>query len=132
MIFSKPDTEAAFAERYDCYGDSYYEETTIDELKRIFASMPTPVLSKEESRAQIALLEDEYFPNDSLFGMFRLERIYLDMYESINEPSDSLQPRPLKAISSRLELTAIKIEWYGGLIASFPDEQTTKCVLHKE
>ena len=132
MIFSKPDTEAAFAERYDCYGDSYYEETTIDELKRIFASMPTPVLSKEESRAQIALLEDEYFPNDSLFGMFRLERIYLDMYESINEPSDSLQPRPLKAISSRLELTAIKIEWYGGLITSFPDEQTTKCVLHKE
>ena len=45
----------AFAKRNVCYVDFYNEETTDD------ANMPALVLSKEESPAQIAGIENKYF-----------------------------------------------------------------------
>ena len=36
MIFTCPKTEKLFAADYDKYGDSYYEDTTEQDLRKVF------------------------------------------------------------------------------------------------
>lgn len=43
MIFTSEKTAASFADDYDRHGDSYYEDTTVDALKKIFKNVEEKV-----------------------------------------------------------------------------------------
>jgi DNA ligase-4 len=128
MIYSKPETERMFSKSYDQYGDSYDQDCTVESLKEIFSKMESKITSKKYAklREQMAEFENEYYPDDSKHGLFRLECFYFDLYENINDGCKKLKN------DNGLNLISIKARWHGGLISDFIDENTTKCIVNKE
>ena len=74
----------------------------------------------------MAEFENEYYPDDSRFGLFRLECFYLDIYEDINDNCKNHKN------DNGLNLIGIKARWHGGLVTDSIDENTTKCIVNKE
>ena len=126
MIHAKPETEKMFSQSYDQYGDSYDQDCTIESLKEIFSRMDSKITNKNLLREQMAEFENEYYPDESRFGLFRLECFYLDIYEDINDNCKNYKN------DNGLNLIGIKARWHGGLVTDSIDENTTKCIVNKE
>ena len=45
MMHTAPATLKAFAEDYDRHGDSYYTDTTVEELKKVFDKIEEQVMT---------------------------------------------------------------------------------------
>ncbi|XP_005097120.1 DNA ligase 4 [Aplysia californica] len=99
MIHTTAATEKAFEQDYDQHGDSYTRVTSEEELREVFQRMKN---FENIDHSEIAELEDEYFPDDSPFGLFRTCRIYLDSNLVFGDPSTHIPNCPLDLI--RLEL----------------------------
>lgn len=136
MIHSKLETRNMFSKMYDPYGDSYFEESTVETLKELFKSEQfenkeyKPEMTEEykmELRERIAFLENKYFPDSSSkFGLFRLHTFYLDFYGSIGENDTKLENK------SNLDLLELKIRWHGGVVSGKIDQHITHCILDKK
>ncbi|KAK2178306.1 hypothetical protein NP493_548g00024 [Ridgeia piscesae] len=106
MIHKSPKTAAQFALDYDRHGDSYYDDATVESLKKVFEKI------QEEGNAKCAMAEDiaecemEYFPQDSPYGLFRLCRVYLDSNILIGDSTTHIKDSPL-------ELTALELRLHG-------------------
>lgn len=127
MIHARLETKNKFKEMYDSYGDSYFEDSTIQSLKEMFSSEGfvkeefRPRMDEEfkiKLREKIAFLENKHFPDSSAkFGLFRMHSFYLDKCESK---------------SSSLDLIELKIRWHGGVVFDAINEAITHCVLDKK
>lgn len=112
MIHMCPSTKQHFAREYDCYGDSYFVDTDMDQLKEVFSRMKncndqTP----EEIASLIADLEYRYSWDHSCLSMFRHYTIYLDLYTVINDLSTKIE-------GTRLAITALELRFHGAKVVS--------------
>jgi hypothetical protein len=134
MWHTKATTKLQIGKLYDCFGDSFTEETTIESLKEIFKGIDsTSEIDKSEKDTNseqvtqiIAYFENRYFPNESFrFGLFRLLNVYLDVFESVG----GSEKRLIKY--SNLDLIGLKVKWLGGTIHEKIKDETTHCILDK-
>jgi len=130
MWYTKTATQQSIGKLYDCFGDSYTEESTVESLKEIFKNMNSEIVMNESDPEQfkeaIAKIENKYFPNhSSKFGLFRLVNAYLDIYEVVQDENTHLK-------YTNLDLSGIKIVWRRGLIHKRIYETTTHCILDKK
>ncbi|KAK3736164.1 hypothetical protein QZH41_015551 [Actinostola sp. cb2023] len=124
MLHSSPSTEMRFAMEYDCYGDSFTQDTTVESLGKVFKDF-----DKEENSThsitveEIADIEQRYYPDDCpSIGLFRRCRVFLDQYEDIDDPSTVIK-------DCSLELTALELRFYSASISSLFDESVTHVVM---
>lgn len=127
MWYTQKATQQLISKLFDCYGDSYTEETTIESLMEIFKKINSEIdmtdTDQDSAKDAIAKIENKYFSNhSSRFGLFRLINAYLDVYEVVQDEN-----KPLK--NSDLELFGIKLAWRGGFIHKKIDDSTTHCIL---
>lgn len=122
MIFTSEKTAASFADDYDRHGDSYYEDTTVDALKKIFKNVEEKGSSVSLSTSNIAEMEMNYFPHDSEFGLFRLCRMYLDSNTTVDDTTTHIQ-------ASTLELVDVELRLYGATVVPTLDEGVTHVVM---
>ncbi|XP_013776591.1 DNA ligase 4-like isoform X1 [Limulus polyphemus] len=117
-------TQEQIAERYDSYGDSYTEETTVENLRKVFDNIPEEIWKSHiPDPKSIADLEFDIFPAVSSYGLFRTFRIYIDNKAEIGEMGTVIPDHPL-------ELVALKLRLHGGTICSSVDSETTHVVVH--
>jgi hypothetical protein len=129
MIHSKQETREYFSQSYDLYGDSFYEDLTVESIKKLFFDLNSSEMFKIERekinlnlREQIAEIENKYYPDESFkFGLFRLYNIYFD-----NESNKKFKN------TSLFDLLGIKIRWRGGRICNKIDSETTHCIVDKK
>jgi DNA ligase-4 len=129
MIHCTEKTREYFSQIFDKYGDNYFEETDCEQLKLIFSNIsPADMESDEDIHYKIAFIENKYFPDESAeYGLFRLSNFYLDLYKKLNNNSEEYL-----IVNSSLDLTKLKLMWYGGVISQQIDDSTSHCVLDKK
>ncbi|XP_014680944.1 PREDICTED: DNA ligase 4-like [Priapulus caudatus] len=121
MLHASPATTRHFADGFDASGDSYTTDTTPSQLKT--ALMAVSDEAKETMTPdRIAELEQEYWPNEPLLGVFRLCRVYVDRYRVIGESSTVIK-------NSSLELTELELRFHGATIADYTDDRVTHVVV---
>ena len=135
FLYCTKKTEEYLNQIYDCYGDSYTEDLTLDSIKELFANLDTNSKYldnfnlKNNIREEIAEIEYEYFANDFLqFRIFRLDNIYLDIFETL----DVANNEKIRVKNTCLDFIELKIKWHGGLVTNCLDEKTTHCVVDQK
>ncbi|XP_064626451.1 DNA ligase 4-like [Lineus longissimus] len=123
MHHTSPKTTRKFAFDYDAYGDSYYEDTSVQQLKRVFQKVEAEGAAKPVSQEEIAEFESVYFPDDSPYGLFRTCRFYMDNKLAVDDV-DSVIP------DCSLELTALDIRFHGGTVVDKLDKKVSHLVVH--
>ncbi|XP_072034969.1 DNA ligase 4-like [Amphiura filiformis] len=123
MIHTSPDSAAAFALQYDRHGDSYTADVTVEKLKQVLNSVQQEEIkdSGRLSSEAIAEFENEYYPDESPLGLFRLCNVYLDSCLVIGDQSTHIQ-------DSSLDLVALEMRFYGATINEELGEDTTHVV----
>jgi len=124
MIFTSDKTREMFSIDYDRYGDSYVDDVTEDELKRIFKNISVEKNSVVGLDDQIANIEYRYFPNESPLGIFRRCRAYFDKWSSLGDVSKGKS-------TNNLDLTQLDFKFYGGRESDALDENVTHVILDK-
>uniref|UniRef100_A0A8C5K712 DNA ligase n=1 Tax=Jaculus jaculus TaxID=51337 RepID=A0A8C5K712_JACJA len=112
MIHMCPSTKQHFALEYDRYGDSYFVDTDLDQLKEVFAGIKK--LSERtpgDMALVIADLEYRYSWDHSPLSMFRHLTVYLDLYATINDLSSRVE-------ATRLAVTALELRFRGAKVVS--------------
>ncbi|CAM1297752.1 LIG4 (predicted) [Pycnogonum litorale] len=118
MIHSSRKTSESFSSNYDKYGDSFTDDATPEDLRKVFDGIAPDKMS---SRSEIAEMEREYFPNTSKMGLFRQYRFYIDNSEKIGiRDGDYGVGLSLSVCESRL---------YGGTISDQLDAYVSHVIL---
>ncbi|KAK7101253.1 DNA ligase 4-like [Littorina saxatilis] len=126
MIHTSPATRKQFQQDYDQYGDSFTEDVTEEQLKHIFSTMGKEGQGVATVTAEeIAELEEEYFPDESPYGLFRTCRIYMDSNLVIGDDSTHLP-------TSTLDLLALEIRFFGATLANELDEQVSHVIVDQK
>lgn len=115
-------TAKKFAINYDKYGDSFTNEITSDDLKKIFESMDKHSDIPEVTSEDIAMLEEEYWPNDNEESLFRMCRVYMDMFCIVGDAETKIP-------DSSLELVALQMRQFGAIIVEELDDNVTHVVV---
>ncbi|ELU10753.1 hypothetical protein CAPTEDRAFT_17890 [Capitella teleta] len=106
MVHTSATTKARFSAEYDSFGDSFFNDTSVEELRETFTHVnQVRAISSEE----MADVEMTYFPHDSHLGLFRLCRVYMDCNSVVDDPSTSIQCCPL-------DLSALDLRFHGAKI----------------
>lgn len=127
MIHMCPSTKQHFAREYDCYGDSYFVDTDLDQLKEVFLGIKkagehqTP----EEMAPVIADLEYRYSWDHSPLCMFRHCTVYLDLYAVINDSSSKIK-------ATRLDVTALELRFHGAKVVSHLSEGVSHVIIGED
>ncbi|CAD5123713.1 DgyrCDS12032 [Dimorphilus gyrociliatus] len=123
MIFAKSITTNQLAERFDEHGDSFTSDINdIDCLKDIFRQVKSTCRLNYK---EIAEVEEEYFPHDCRYGLFRLCTIYGDSYEVL---SDENTARSESSLPAYLYLASV----YGANISSRLDKSVTHVIVEND
>ncbi|XP_077014765.1 DNA ligase 4 [Tamandua tetradactyla] len=110
MIHMCPSTKQHFAREYDCYGDSYFVDTDLNQLKEVFLGIKdSQEQTFEDMSSVIADLEYRYSWDSSPLSMFRHYTIYLDMYAVINDLSTKIE-------GTRLAIKALELRFHGAKV----------------
>ncbi|ELW47449.1 DNA ligase 4 [Tupaia chinensis] len=110
MIHMCPSTKQHFAHQYDCYGDSYFVDTDLNQLKEVFSGIKHSEEQTPENMASvIADLEYRYVWDHSPLSMFRHHTIYVDLYTVINDLSTKIK-------GTRLIIKALELRFHGAKI----------------
>ncbi|KAM5288996.1 DNA ligase 4 [Ctenodactylus gundi] len=126
MIHMCPSTKQHFAREYDCYGDSYFVDTDLDQLKEVFSGIKdcnqqTP----EEMATVIADLEYRYSWDSSPLSMFRHHTIYLDLYTVINDLTTKIE-------GTRLAIMALELRFRGAKVVSYLTEGVSHVIVAED
>ena len=120
MVFTTDATSQSFQDSglFDEFGDSYVEITTKASLQYALRNSEINICSeKEESRVndkfkkihfEIAQLENDYFPSNWRYGLFRNIVVYIDKYRDIGRKESEIQDY------NCLNLAKLNVEFYGG------------------
>ncbi|XP_029633322.1 DNA ligase 4 isoform X1 [Octopus sinensis] len=120
IIHATKATIAKIREDFDEYGDNYTYHSTYQDLKDVFSTMQLPkCLSPEE----IAEIEDEYFPMESPYGLFRLCKVYVDNKLDPND-DNYLQHSPLT-------LLAMEMRYFGATVLPVLDNSVSHLIMDK-
>ncbi|GFN81474.1 DNA ligase [Plakobranchus ocellatus] len=120
MIHITSATQQEFDKGFDEYGDSYTVETSEDQLHTVFDNMSNiPVISHDE----IAELEEEYFPDDSPFGLFRTCRVYMDSNICVGDPNSAIP-------NCTLDLLKQELSFFGAKISPTLDADVSHVLVH--
>ncbi|XP_005884535.2 PREDICTED: DNA ligase 4 [Myotis brandtii] len=112
MIHMCPSTKQHFAREYDCYGDSYFVDTDLNQLKEVFSGIKdSSEQTPKEMASVIADLEYRYSWDCSPLNMFRNHTIYLDLYTVINDLNTKIE-------GTRLAITALELRFHGAEVVS--------------
>ena len=128
---AKQETKSYFNSLFDPFGDSYEIDSTADSLKDLFDSLTGNqsvakcANNKVKLREQIALIENKYF-DESKLGLFRLDTLYIDLYDTVVNPSK----KRLK--NNCMDLVELKAKWHGAFIEEKITDDVTHCVLSKK
>ncbi|XP_003477632.1 DNA ligase 4 [Cavia porcellus] len=126
MIHMCPSTKQYFAREYDCYGDSYFVNTDLTQLKEVFSGIKNPhAQSPEEMASVIAELECRYSWDRSPLSMFRHHTIYLDLYTVVNDLSTSIK-------GARLAVTALELRFHGAKVVSCLAEGVSHVIIGED
>uniref|UniRef100_U3BRS6 DNA ligase n=1 Tax=Callithrix jacchus TaxID=9483 RepID=U3BRS6_CALJA len=126
MIHMCPSTKEHFAREYDCYGDSYFVDTDLNQLKEVFSGIKNSnKLTPEEMASVIADLEHRYSWDRSPLSMFRRHTIYLDLYAVINDLST-------KTEGTRLAIKALELRFHGGTVVSCLAEGVSHVIIGED
>lgn len=110
MIHMCPTTREHFAREYDRYGDSYFVDTDLNQLKEVFSGIKN---SNEQTPGEmasvIADLEYRYSRDRSPLSMFRRHTIYVDVYAVINDASTRTE-------GTRLAIRALELRFHGAKV----------------
>lgn len=110
MIHMCPTTKEHFAREYDRYGDSYFVDTDLNQLKEVFSGIKN---SNEQTPGEmasvIADLEYRYSWDRSPLSMFRRHTIYVDVYAVINDASTRTE-------GTRLAIRALELRFHGAKV----------------
>ncbi|XP_023218047.1 DNA ligase 4-like isoform X3 [Centruroides sculpturatus] len=123
LLSSSYSTSERFSEDFDKYGDSYTNNITEFELKEIFQQISEEECKEQCSNEEIAEKELKYFPNESLHGLFRIFRIYIDDKAILGEENTKIK-------SHSLGITELQLRLYGATIISKVDENTTHVITY--
>ncbi|KAK2168896.1 hypothetical protein LSH36_13g04032 [Paralvinella palmiformis] len=121
LIHISPKSEKKLAKMFDCHGDGYYDDTNVDDLKKVFNKIDEKSvvpLNVED----LAELEMEYFPQDYIYGLFRLCRVYLDVNLVLGDPSTHIN-------ASSLELVRLYLRFYGATVLDKIDHDVSHVVV---
>ncbi|XP_052777625.1 DNA ligase 4-like [Mya arenaria] len=109
MVHATGATKRLFDRDYDDFGDSYVEDTTPERLQSVMAKID--VKSKDTlDNFEIAKLEDEHFPDESPYGLFRTCKIYLDNCAIVDDPTTHIK-------DSSLDLLALELRFFGASVS---------------
>lgn len=112
MIHMCPSTKKHFALEYDCYGDSYFVDTDLNQLKEVFSGIKnSDEQTPEEMASVIADLEFRYSWDQSPLSMFRHHTVYLDLYAVINDLSTKIE-------GTGLATKALQLRFHGAKLVS--------------
>lgn len=126
MVHMCPSTKQHFAREYDCYGDSYFVDTDLDQLKEVFSGIkPREQQTPEEMAPVIADLEYRYAWDGSPLSMFRHCTAYLDLYAVINDLSSKIE-------ATRLGVTALELRFHGARVASCLSEGVSHVIVGED
>ncbi|KAM5311102.1 DNA ligase 4 isoform 1-T2 [Glossophaga mutica] len=126
MIHMCPSTKRHFAREYDCYGDSYFTDTDLNQLKEVFTGIKSPSeQTPKEMASVIADLEYRYSWDCSPLGMFRHHTIYLDLYTVINDLNSKIE-------GTRLAITALELRFHGAKVVSYLAEGVSHVIIGKD
>lgn len=122
MIHVSSKTAAALSSDYDCYGDSYYEDTNEENLERVFQKIENSGDLRILESAALADVEIQYFPHDSVNGLFRLCCVYLDNCTEIENPATHIE-------TSSLDLTGLDLRIHGATIVKSLSQKVSHVIL---
>lgn len=126
MVHMCPSTKQHFAREYDRYGDSYFVDTDLDQLKEVFSGMKSPCEQAAEDVASvIADLEYRYSWDHSPLNLFRRYTVYLDLYAVINDLSS-------KTEATRLAVTALELRFHGANVVSCLSEGVSHVIIGED
>ncbi|KAL6061109.1 hypothetical protein STEG23_032481 [Scotinomys teguina] len=127
MVHMCPSTKQHFAREYDCYGDSYFVDTDLDQLKEVFLGIKKPSKQQppEEMAPVITDLEYRYSWDHSPLSMFRHCTVYLDLYAVINDLSSKIE-------ATRLGVTALELRFGGAKVVSCLSEGVSHVIIGED
>ncbi|XP_055965459.1 DNA ligase 4 [Sorex fumeus] len=126
MIHMCPSTREHFARQYDTYGDSYFIDTDVEQLKEVFARVKNSGgQTQEEMAPVIADLEYRYSWDHSPLSMFRRHTVYVDLYSVISDSSTRLE-------GTRLAITALELRFHGAQVVSCLAEGVSHVVIGED
>ncbi|XP_053419432.1 DNA ligase 4 isoform X2 [Nycticebus coucang] len=126
MIHMCPSTKQCFAREYDCYGDSYFVDTDLNQLKEIFSGIKSSnKQTPEEMASVIADLEFRYSWDHSPLSLFRRHTIYLDLYTVINDLSTRTE-------GTRLAIKALELRFHGAKVVSCLAEGVSHVIIGED
>uniref|UniRef100_A0A2C9JHQ7 DNA ligase n=1 Tax=Biomphalaria glabrata TaxID=6526 RepID=A0A2C9JHQ7_BIOGL len=104
MIHMTQITKKLMEQNYDCYGDSYTVDVNEEALRHIFQGMgeDIPGVSQDDIRE----IEEEYFPYDSPFGLFRSCKVYIDNKLVLSDPGTAIP-------NCSLDLLELELRFFG-------------------
>ncbi|XP_024434710.2 DNA ligase 4 [Desmodus rotundus] len=126
MIHMCPSTKQHFAREYDRYGDSYFVDTDLNQLKEVFTGIKSPSeQAPKEMASVVADLEYRYSWDCSPLSMFRHHTIYLDLYTVINDLNSKIE-------GTRLAITALELRFHGAKVVSYLAEGVSHVIIGED
>ncbi|XP_006846744.1 PREDICTED: DNA ligase 4 [Chrysochloris asiatica] len=126
MVHVCPSTKQQFALEYDCYGDSYFVDTDLNQLKEVFSRIKcSNEQTSEEMTSVIADLEYRYSWDSSPLSMFRHYTFYLDLYAVINDLSTQIK-------ETRLAVKALELRFHGATVVSCLAEGVSHVIIGED
>ncbi|XP_007666847.2 DNA ligase 4 [Ornithorhynchus anatinus] len=112
MVHMAPATERHFAREYDRYGDSYFADTSPDQLKELFSGMKdVPERGLREMAPVIADLEDRYAWDSHPLCLFRRHTVYVDLYAAVGQPGTEVRGTGLATV-------ALELRFHGAIVVA--------------
>ena len=117
MIFTTNETGQSFRDSglFDDFGDSYVERLTKASLQFALRNSTKKTCSENDTKRKglrihekIAEVENEYFPSNWKYGLFRKIVVYIDKYREIGHKHTEIPDY------NPLNLSELKVQFYGG------------------
>lgn len=121
MIHMSPSTKEHFAKEYDRYGDSYFVDTDVQQLREVFGR----IRSVDTTTTCSGLVEQRYGWDDLPTSMFRPFRAYVDRYADIGDPKSSI---PASCLNAR----ALEFRFHGGTVVQRLAEGVSHVIMADE
>ncbi|XP_019062433.1 DNA ligase 4 isoform X2 [Fukomys damarensis] len=126
MIHMCPSTKQHFSREYDRYGDSYFVDTDLNQLKEVFSGIKNSnEQTPEEIVSVITDLEYRYSWDCSPLSMFRHHTVYLDLYTVINDLSTKIE-------GARLAIVALELRFHGAKVVSYLAEGVSHVIIGED
>ncbi|XP_059173254.1 DNA ligase 4-like [Physella acuta] len=120
MIYSTPATLKSFEQDYDQFGDSYTVDVTEEQLRNIFEGMGD---IQPLSREVIHEVEEDNFPDESPYGLFRPCIFYIDNCIAFGDSSTRIRNSPL-------DLLELELRFFGGEISETLNQEVSHVLVH--